>query len=538
MKLFSFLTRTSPGRIFWATATGMISGISSAGLIAIINRTLSGEQQAVTVLVGVFLALCLVVLFSNLISRLLLIRLGQGTVFEMRMRLSRRILSSPLRQLEKVGPHRLMVALTDDVQVITAVLLVLHQIFINAAIVVGCLAYLAWLSWTVFLAVLGFLILGTFTYQFLIQGTVKTLSKAREEQDSLFKQFRAMIEGSKELKLHRQRRLAFTDELLEDASSKVQQLNVTGMSRFAFADAWGQILFFVLIGLLLYVAPSFWEIQFEILTGYTLAILFMKGPLEAVITSIPTISRGNIALRKVEKLGLSLEETPAEQLDSAAAPVDSWQELQLAGVTHEYKGDNKDESFTLGPIDLTLRQGELLFLVGGNGSGKTTLAKLISGLYTPQAGEIRIDGKVLSEERIEQYRQQFSAVFSDFFLFDELLGQSGPDIDQRADEYLSKLHLDKKVSVQNGQLSTTELSDGQRKRLALLTAYLEDRPFYIFDEWAADQDPVFKEIFYRRLLPELKARGKTTVAISHDDRYYDVADRVIKLDYGQLVGDA
>jgi putative ATP-binding cassette transporter len=90
------------------------------------------------------------------------------------------------------------------------------------------------------------------------------------------------------------------------------------------------------------------------------------------------------------------------------------------------------------------------------------------------------------------------------------------------------------VQVKDGTLSTIELSQGQRKRLALLTAFLEDRPFYIFDEWAADQDPFFREVFYLQLLPELKAKGKTVLVISHDDRYYSLGDRIIKLDYGKI----
>jgi len=74
------------------------------------------------------------------------------------------------------------------------------------------------------------------------------------------------------------------------------------------------------------------------------------------------------------------------------------------------------------------------------------------------------------------------------------------------------------------------------KGLALLTCYLEDRPIYFLDEWAADQDPKFKEVFYYSLSPELKSRGKTVIAISHDDRYYGVADRVLTLESGCLSG--
>lgn len=91
-----------------------------------------------------------------------------------------------------------------------------------------------------------------------------------------------------------------------------------------------------------------------------------------------------------------------------------------------------------------------------------------------------------------------------------------------------------KVQIVDGVFSTTSLSQGQRKRLALLIAYLEDRPIYLFDEWASDQDPFFRDIFYNQLLPSLKQRGKTVLVISHDDRYFHLADRVIKLDYGKV----
>ncbi|MFY9571046.1 MAG: ABC transporter ATP-binding protein, partial [Blastocatellia bacterium] len=103
-----------------------------------------------------------------------------------------------------------------------------------------------------------------------------------------------------------------------------------------------------------------------------------------------------------------------------------------------------------------------------------------------------------------------------------------------ARDYLARLELDNKLEINDGVLSTTNLSQGQRKRLALLTAYMEDRAVYVFDEWAADQDPLFKRVFYYHLLPDLKARGKMVLVISHDDQYYHVADRIVKLEYGKI----
>jgi len=240
-------------------------------------------------------------------------------------------------------------------------------------------------------------------------------------------------------------------------------------------------------------------------------------------------------MQKLERLGLTLHEGDAsEKITRQLKAGASWQSVELVGVTHTYNREGEPGGFVLGPIDLTLEPGELLFITGGNGSGKTTLAKLLLSLYIPEEGEIYLDGKVLTDETREQYRQLFSAVFSDFFLFESLFGLDSVHLDANARKYLTQLQLDHKVKVEDGVLSTVDLSQGQRKRLALLTAYLEDRPIYLFDEWAADQDPLFKEIFYYQLLPELKARGKALIVISHDDRYYQVADRVIKLESGKL----
>ena len=168
------------------------------------------------------------------------------------------------------------------------------------------------------------------------------------------------------------------------------------------------------------------------------------------------------------------------------------------------------------------------------GSGKTTLALLLLGLYAPESGTIRLDGVPIDEINRENYRQLFAAVFSDYHLFDSLFGLNRTGLDAQAREYLDRLQLHGKVQVRDGEFSTQSLSQGQRKRLALLTAYLEDRPFYVFDEWAADQDPVFRRVFYEELLPDLKARGKTALVITHDDQYFSIADRCLRMDVGKI----
>jgi len=260
----------------------------------------------------------------------------------------------------------------------------------------------------------------------------------------------------------------------------------------------------------------------------------MMTPVWGLIDSWPTFARGRIALAKVSDLGVTLSPALADVSEGAIAP-GSFEGLELDAVVFAYGENGDNAGFVLGPVDVSLRPGEVVFLVGGNGSGKSTFVKVLTGLYPPSMGALRLNGRIVDDKNRDWYRQHFAAVFSDFYLFDGLLGLGGDDIDGRAQRYLVRLGLEGKLRVEGGRFSTTALSQGQRKRLALLTAFLEDRPIYVFDEWAADQDVHYRDIFYREILPELKSRGKTVVVISHDDRYYHLGDRILKLEYGPLL---
>ncbi|NJM73987.1 MAG: cyclic peptide export ABC transporter, partial [Scytonema sp. RU_4_4] len=336
-------------------------------------------------------------------------------------------------------------------------------------------------------------------------------------------------------KLHHQRRQAFLREDVQATAAASRRYQVAAMTIFAAVGGSALLMLFVPIGLLLFVLPLLSDISTSVISGFVLTMIFMLMPLQMISAMLPEFMKANVALNKIESLGLSLvtqTNEPDISLSSHLKP--QHQKLELMGVTHAYQREGEASQFILGPIDLIFAPGELVFIVGGNGSGKSTLVKLIAGLYIPESGIIRLGGESVSDVNREWYRQHFSVVFSDFYLFDRLLGFEGERIDKRTQHYLKQLQLDKKVQVKNGSFSSTALSQGQRKRLALLTAYLEDRPIYIFDEWASDQDPMFKQIFYTQLVPELKQRGKTILVISHDDHYFHLADRIVKLDSGKL----
>ena len=512
--------------------TSIITGLSSTALVALITHGLNGNSANLQSLIWPFIGLCLVLPASRSISAVLLNRYVTSAGMELRLGLCRRILASPLRLVEQLGAPRILASLTDDIPAITASLASLPMLFMELTIVLGCMAYLLWLSPRLFLILLGFVIVGAISYRIPLTKSIKLFRLFRKEWDALFKSLQALIDGIKELKLHHRRSEALLWESIEPHSIAHRNYNVRANTIATLASSWGQILFFILIGLLLFGLRRGTTVNLEVLTGYTLTVLFMMSPLEAVLNTLGGWTRSAVAIERVKELGMLLP-TPSFQAGTVSAPL-FWEKLELQNLSHTYHREDENTGYTLGPIDLTIHRGEMIFVTGGNGSGKTTFAKLISGLYAPQDGEILLDGKPVTDETRNQYRQNFSIIFYDFYLFESLLGLKEAELDTKANYYLEKLKLNHKVKVKDGAFDTVELSQGQRKRLALLTAYLEDRPIYIFDEWAADQDPYFKQVFYFNLLPELKSQGKTVLVITHDDRYFHLADRLIKLTNGKI----
>ncbi|MFK8186482.1 MAG: cyclic peptide export ABC transporter [Phormidesmis sp.] len=562
MHLIRFLWRYSWQRgglanhwlLVFALATGFISGGCSAGLIGLISRAVSLPDVPGLATSIVFVALGLTALITAAISRILLVKFSQAVVFGLQTRLCRQILATELKPLEDIGLPRLLVVLTEDIQAVATAAGVIPILAINIASATGCMIYISWLSWQVLGVVLLLTLVASVSCQwFLVRGR-RSLAAARKHQDRLFQHFRSLVDGVKELKLKYYGQQDFLSTDLERSAREVKQANTWGLSLFAVLDSWGKFIYFFAVGLILFLLPYWLPLPVETRMAYVLTFTYLLGPMESLVNKLPFLSKASIALQKIETLGLSLEQPKSQQGQGLppALPIEKV-DLHLRGVTHQYKGDylgdkgevQRDRTFTLGPVNLSVCAGELIFIVGGNGSGKSTLAKLLSGLYQPQAGDIWLNGEAIEPHNQQWYRQHFSAVFSDFYLFERMLAnqetaKDQPRLDQasqdaRALAYLKTLQLDHKVQVQGGTFSTTALSQGQRKRLALLSATLEDRAIYLFDEWAADQDPTFKHIFYTQILADLKAKGKIIFVISHDDRYFHLADRLIKLDYGSIV---
>ncbi len=355
-------------------------------------------------------------------------------------------------------------------------------------------------------------------------------------QERFFEIIEHFLQGFKEIKVHKLRNDELHDDHLIPITLEYQDMKTREEIHFGRIALWTTQLIFLVMGVTVFVLPQYLTMPPTEVLGMVLVILFVFNHVQRHAPAILVISRGSVALealRQLEnKLGNAMEPS-SESGGRHLRAQDSFGSLTLEGVRFAYPHRVDDEkSFSIGPIDLEIRWGELVFIRGGNGSGKTTLLKVMTGLYRPDAGRILIDGQVIGDVCQADYRNRISVVFADFHLFDRLYGM--PVNPEQAALMLEKMGLQSVTAFEDGAFTRLNLSTGQRKRLAFTTAWLEDRPIYIFDEVGADQDPEFRRRLYEEYLPGLRSQGKAVIAITHDEDYFDRCDRLLVMHHGVL----
>jgi putative pyoverdin transport system ATP-binding/permease protein len=527
-------------RPFWpvllaATLLGVLGGLSVTGLLATINHALHTEGNLAGGVLLAFAGLCALALLGSILSDIGTNHVGQHVIARLRKELGGRILSAPIDQLERYRSHRLIPVLTHDVDTISDFAFAFAPLAVSLSVTLGSLAYMAILSWPMFLTTALAILIGSYVQYLARLRGIEGFYEAREHEDELQKHYRSLAEGAKELRINRPRRMRLNQEKLRTTVDTICRIQISSINRFVIAKGLGSTLFFIVIGVALAFETLWPSTDRATLSGFILVLLYMKGPLEHLIGNLPIVSRAQVAFRRIADLSAQFSSPePHLLLDDSGRPAPDIERIELRDAIYAYPAAEDGTPFVLGPVDLSVRRGEILFIVGENGCGKTTLIKMLLGLYPPQQGELLLDGRPVTPETRDDYRQLFTTIFSDYFLFDDLV-QSGDSVPAEAEKYLERLEIAHKVDIKDGVFSTTDLSTGQRKRLALLQAWTEKRPVLVFDEWAADQDPTFRRIFYTDLLPSLKAMGKTIIVISHDDRYFDVADHLLHLGAGKVV---
>lgn len=546
MSLFSMLSKKAPNRVFGSMLLGVLSGATYALLIPLmINALRPADARFTTVdsgpvtvawlevanapVAALFAAICLFIVVARTFSQVTLSRVSMRLASDLRVNMYERIARAPLPSLEHIGVPKLISAMTSDLPTVVSGTQLLPDLLVACVTVAGMLGFLLYLDVTIFWFVFGAIIFGVITYQLPMLLGQRYFIEGGKSSDSLQEAIQGLVRGVKELKLNDDKRRAFFDTMLlryeRDLFGAQQGANTV----VRVSANYGEMLSFFIIGAVTFILVNYHAINTEELLGAIMVLLYITGPVAGILRLLPEISRSKIALQRVTSL---LERLSDEDIaETAAAPV-QWDVIRFEQVCYQHQLADDASGFRVGPIDLEFAKGEITMVVGGNGSGKSTLCKLLTLHYQPVAGTIYFGDTAIDRDTIGICRQSVSAIYSDYYLFDRLLGV---EVDAaQVQHFLAALRLDEKVTYKDGKFSTLALSDGQRRRMALLAAFIEDKELYLFDEWAADQDPIFKEVFYHEVLPSLKARGKAVVAITHDDRYFDIADKVIVMADGEV----
>ncbi len=508
------------------------SGVLNVGVIAFIkNRLMDADSGAEGVMLA-FAGLLALLFALSFGVQAFIANLGHRFVHGLRRRLVKQVLDSDVDRLESLGSARLLASLSSDVQKITIGFINLPEIVYGSTLTLVAFGYLAWLSLPLFAATLAWMLLMVVVSLRLMRRTEAHMRQLREADDALHEHYRAVIEGRQELALNRTRaQHLYEQEYLGSAAEYFH--HVVRADTFHWSNSnWVNSMILASVALVFTLVGAYGWADYAVASTFALVILFVRAPLVSSMAAVPNLLGANVALDKVNALQL---EPHREGFDlPGAVAFGGWQRLQLDAVSYRYLSED-GSGFVVGPLDLTLQRGERVFLIGGNGSGKSTLARLITGLYRPGAGCLRVDGRALSDHDVPAYQQLFSTVFTDFHLFRQLLGVAGEDAPEGAIQaWLALLRMDHKARIEHARLLDLQLSQGQRKRLGLLLAVLEGRGVLLLDEWAADQDPAFRREFYQQLLPRLSEQGVTVIAITHDDHYFHLADRLLKMEGGQL----
>ncbi|WP_379133784.1 cyclic peptide export ABC transporter [Paenibacillus sp. sgz500958] len=517
--------------LFNLIVLSLASGFGNALLIFVVNETFNRGDEFQGGLLLYFLMGIAVYVVGQKLVRTRLIHVANQMVYEKRSELTDKILRSSYQKIDSIEYGRIQASLNNDTEVISEFSNIINSGATSLVTLLCCFTYMGMISFYGLLVSVVVVFIAAGLHFLIGRQAYRLWEQTRDIQNTFFKFINDLVGGFKELTLHEGKKQGFRADM-QHTILTYKDKRVQGDMKYANVNVIGELLFSIVIGVVAFLFPLiFSELTTNSLRSYVFVLLYMTGPIHSILAVIPNITKVRISWMRIRELSDHLD-TVIEKNGNPVAETAGEFELKLDAVRYDYKNAEGEKVFSVGPLDYSFRSGEITFITGGNGSGKSTLSRLITGLYAPDSGTLYINGDAVSPAQLGQH---FAAVFSDFYLFEKLYGIDYDAKSGEMEHYLNVLHLDEKVRIKQGALNTIKLSTGQRKRLALLVSYLEDRPVYLFDEWAADQDPEFRQFFYLTLLPELRSRGKCIIAVTHDDRYFDTADRVIKMEMGKIV---
>lgn len=535
MKLVPLVLREIPENLKTLALMNALSAVATATLLWLVDAASKDAAKGATSPRLLIMYAVTVTLFG-VTHNYALVTASQDAerlIHRIRLRLFDAVRRADLVTVERIGRASLNGVLTQDTQTLARTLPMLAIGGQQGVMLVFLAVYLAWLSPIACVMAFGFAGLATAVKFGRTTRLRHNMMEAAAAEAGVFDGLTDLLKGFKEVRMNRRR----SDGLirnLADASARARAVNVDMKAQWGRNFALIEAMFYTLIGMMVFAVPLFTTGYHEVVVPATTAALFIVGPVSTVSFVAPLITQTELALSNIEameeRLRTAAGDAPDESAEALPKPPSR---IALRDATFAYTDAEGTPVFAVGPLSAEFVAGEITFVTGGNGSGKSTMLRLLTGLMPLSGGERLADGEPVPAERMQSYRDQISAIFSDYHLSRRLYGVAAPD-PARIHALLERLEMQDKVTVADGAFSTVSLSTGQRKRLALVVAQLEDKPVIVLDEWAADQDPHFRRVFYEELLPELRAAGKIVICVTHDDRWFHLADRVYHMNEGRI----
>jgi len=523
-------------KIFLYSILGILAGFSSFGFVVLVNTTIDllvkDNFPRENNLVLYFALTILLFFLSRRILSQGIIELSQNIFWSLRNDIVMAIVKASYPKVRELK-EEIYSALTADVNNITSASVIVVGFITSIILVIASFIYLGYLSLTLFSLSIFCIGVGVVIYLKSSRTSHHQFTKVRNLEKDFMKGFNSILEGNREIKINPRKGFDILRSTISPVIAEGEKRNVVAYIGYLNSQLISQMLFYLIIMIILVIVGNYISIDLGTIISFVFALLYLLGPIVNIMLNIPILNRALISYNKLKFIKNELEFKNETKVDEVKILKEGEGFETIAFQGYEYAYPSSDP-FSIGPINLEIKANEIIFIYGGNGSGKTTFINTILTLYSPDKGKLVINDKEIHKEELEQSRALFSPIFSDFYLFDNFYGIKSID-ESRVEQLLKLFEIEHKVSYKNNKLSTTDLSTGQSKRLALIGAILEDRPILVLDEWAADQDPSFRKKFYTEIIHYISEKeNKTIIAITHDDYYYQEADRLFKMVYGKL----
>lgn len=511
--------------------------IFSFGILYIINNAISRKGDFLNGYM--WIAFFSIIVYSYLLNIIFQRKLNQYTheiLYENEKNIFKIILRTPLVTLQKHGSQRFYTAI-EDIRVFRSFSgIVTHTV--NAILMlVLCLTYMFCISFFSGLIVLGLIILIASVFFMVTKTMAKKLAVLRENNEHYYGYVQDVIKGFKELKADRNRRNNLLNKYLVPNRNASKSLDYEINFVFLSVNLISQYGLYIVIGAILFLFPVLNILSQDAVGPYVVILLFISGPINNLINMQNVYAQYAVSNSRLRKFLADFE--TQDNTDDAVHEEQTDREFEsitLKNICFNYRSKESERVFGIGPLNLKIKKGEVVFIIGGNGSGKSTFINILTGLYQASEGEFILnEQEVINDPFVIQ--RHIAAVFTDNHIFSNNYDNYSLENNGKYKELLEMMEMDKITEDDSEESARKSFSKGQSKRMSLIFALLENKPVIVLDEWAADQDPYFRKYFYEKLLPKLKQDGKTIIAVTHDDAYFKYADRVIKFDYGRIVND-